>query len=252
MIKDLTTVAENNGLTIDQLKLITATIAKGATPDELQLFLYRCKSMGLDPLKPGQIHFVKYGQGPGTIVVGVDGFLARAQATKQLDGISRGIIRDAKGKCVGAWAEVRRKGWSNPVKEEVPLSEYDTGRGPWAKMPETMLKKVALVAALRMAFPDELGGVYASEEMDQANASPVVPQQPGPDDGITTQPFYTVPFGKYKQRKLDEIDTMDLANYIVWIENKAEKDGKEITGDVADFIERASDHIASLENQDVN
>ena len=49
------------------------------------------------------------------------------------------------------------------------MHEYNTGKAMWAKMPETMIKKVAEAAALRMAFPDELGGLYAQEEMDQAN-----------------------------------------------------------------------------------
>ena len=60
--------------TPEQMQLITSTVARGASPQELQLFLYRCKLMGLNPLKPGQIHFVKYGNSPGTIVVVIDGF----------------------------------------------------------------------------------------------------------------------------------------------------------------------------------
>jgi len=67
--------------TDEQLKLIKDTVAKGATDDELKLFLYRAQSLGLDPLKTGQIYFIKYGSGPGTIVVGIDGFRARANRT---------------------------------------------------------------------------------------------------------------------------------------------------------------------------
>jgi hypothetical protein len=35
-------------------------------------------------------------------------------------------------------------------------------------MPEVMIRKVALVNALREAFPGELGGLYDSSEMAQA------------------------------------------------------------------------------------
>ena len=78
----------------EQMSLITATVAKGATPDELKLFLYRAQNLGLDPLKPGQIHFIKYGTDPGTIVVGIDGFRAKASRTGKLAGIKRGAIHD--------------------------------------------------------------------------------------------------------------------------------------------------------------
>jgi phage recombination protein Bet len=155
-------------LTDEQMDLIKNTVAKGATDNELKLFLYRCKEIGLDPLKPGQIFFIKYGTGPGTIVIGRDGFRARAAAIGLHTGTKVGIIRDDKGSCLGAWCEVYRKDWKEPAREEVSLKEYDTGKGQWAKMPETMIKKVAEVAALRMAFPDQLSGLYSTDEMDQA------------------------------------------------------------------------------------
>jgi len=165
MTTSLTTTKE---FTAEQLKLITDTVAKGATRAELELFLYRCKNMELDPLKPGQIHFVKYGTGPGTIVVGIEGFRTIAARTGKHTGTHREVVRDANGKCIGARAKVYRSDWSQPAEEEVSLHEYSTGRNQWLKMPETMIKKVAEVAALRIAFPGELGGVYAPEEMEQA------------------------------------------------------------------------------------
>lgn len=172
-MKALTTKADNKpanfGFKAKDIELIKATVAKNATDEELKLFLYRAQILDLDPLKPGQIYFVKYGNSPGTIVIGLDGFRARAAKTKRLAGIKRGIIRDDKGKCIGAWAEVYRNDWTHPAREEVALAEYNTYKAMWAKMPETMIKKVAEVAALRMAFPDELGGMYSDDEMKQAD-----------------------------------------------------------------------------------
>lgn len=158
--------------TPEQIKLIQTTVAKGATPDEFALFMYRCKIMGLDPLKPGQIHFIKYGGGPGSIVVGIDGMRARAARTGKHDGTNRGAILNEKGELIGAWAEVSRKDWRHPAREEVRFAEYSTGKAGWAKMPETMIKKCAEAAALRMAFPDELGGIYAEEEIQKEKATP--------------------------------------------------------------------------------
>jgi phage recombination protein Bet len=239
--------------TPEQLKLITDVVAKNASPDELKLFLYRCKSMGLDPMKPGQIHFVKYGNGPGTIVVGIEGFRSKAARTGKMAGIKREVLRDEKGQCVGARCTVWRTDWPQPAIEEVALSEYNTKRGPWLNMPETMIKKVAECATLRMAFPDDLGGVYAPEEMDQAGEREqlgVRPEQPGPNDG-NTDPMahgYRIPFGKYAQRPLEQIDTKDLASYIGFLERSAERKGTQITGQVKEFIERAEAYIAAMEN----
>lgn len=151
----------------DQLELIKSTVAKGATNDELKLFLYRCKNMGLDPLKPGQVHFVKYGNNPGSMIVGIDGIRAKASRTGKLAGIKRGVTKDENGKCIGGWCEVYRSDWQHPAREEVPMSEYNTGKAQWQSKPETMIKKVAEVAALRMAFPDDLGGMYAEEEVQR-------------------------------------------------------------------------------------
>jgi hypothetical protein len=44
------------------------------------------------------------------------------------------------------------------------MHEYDTGKSSWAKMPATMIRKVALVQSLREAFPSDLGGLYDSCE----------------------------------------------------------------------------------------
>lgn len=237
----------------EQLKLITDTVARGATPDELKLFLYRCQSMGFDPLKSGQIHFVKYGTGPGTIVVGIDGLRTRAARSGKLNGIKRGTVRDEKGQAIGGWAEVYRTDWAHPARSEVALDEYSTGKGPWAKMPTTMIQKVAESAALRMAFPDDLGDLYTNDEMDQAreqarNALPkIVPEQPSSEDGFVDE-SYRIPFGKYAKRSLEEVGPEDLRGYVVWLEGKAEKDGKPIQGQVADFIERATAYIIAFEN----
>ncbi len=173
----------------DQIALIRKTIAPSASAQEFDLFIYRCKHMDLDPLKPGQIHFVKYGQSPGAIIVGIEGFRVRAAKTGKHSGTKRGVLRDESGRCVGAWCEIYRSDWTHPAREEVSLGEYNTGKAQWAKMPETMIKKVAECAALRMAFPDELGGLYSNEEMDQAEPRDVSPPQEQPKETSKPKPI---------------------------------------------------------------
>lgn len=253
MSKDLV----NHEWSPEQLQLITDTVAKNATPDELKLFLYRCKNMGLDPLKPGHVHFVKYKNrktgewGPGTIIIGIDGFRSRAAATGKHSGTKRGVLRDEKNKCFGAWAEVYRSDWAHPAREEVSLAEYNTGYEMWARMPETMIKKVAEVAALRMAFADDLGGMYSDDEMAQAeprevtgNLPPVTSRKPtgnvieaksisDESEGLD----YLISFGKWKGKRLREVPMNELANYCDYILNEAALKNKGVlSGAAGKFI----------------
>jgi phage recombination protein Bet len=257
-------VVEKSNWTPEQIQLIKDTVAKNATDNELKLFLYSCQNMGLDPLKPGQIYFIKYGSTPGTIVVGIDGFRTKAQSTGKLAGIKRGVLRDENGKCTGAWSEVYRSDWREPAREEVSLIEYNTRKSTWVQMPETMIKKVAEAAALRMAFPDQLGGVYADAEMDQADKSDrepkeepqiqvidakkgVFPEQPEEDNGVISN-SYIVPYGPLAKQAIEECDPAKLREYIFGIEEKADKMGKPIPAWAQELIRNAEPLIAAYEN----
>jgi phage recombination protein Bet len=245
-----------------QMQLITDVIARGASPDELRLFLYRCQKMGLDPLKAGQIFFIKYGTNPGTIVVGIEGFRARATRTGKLRGIKRGVLRNDKGECVGAWAKVRRADWDEPAEVEVSFAEYNTGRAEWKNKPETMIQKVAEAAALRMAFPDELGDAYSKEEMDRTidNPSAITGEQPSIYDGdparFESTGEYKIPFGQWKTRTIAEVlrneGPKPLASYVARLEDpteieKIKKNWPHMIPQMPEFIERASDAIATYE-----
>ena len=71
---------------------------------------------------------------------------------------------------IGGWAEVYRKDRSHSTRAEVSFEEYaarkkdGTLNSQWSKKPATMIRKVALVQALREAFPKTFGGMYSAEE----------------------------------------------------------------------------------------
>src|SRR4051812_44493119 len=70
-------------LTSAKLDLITRTVAKGAAPDELALFLYQARRTGLDPLSK-QIYCIvrQTRDGPrAAIQTGIDGYRLVAQRT---------------------------------------------------------------------------------------------------------------------------------------------------------------------------
>lgn len=261
-----------------QLDLIKSTVAKNATDDELKLFLYRCKNMDLDPLKPGEVHFVKYGNNPGSMIVGIEGFRKRAARVGKLTGIKRGVLRDAAGKCIGGWCEVYRSDWQFPAREEVSLSEYSTGKNQWATKPETMIKKCAEVAALRMAFADDLSGLYSEEEMQNNDPRDVKAKEltqvvqettEAPEfeqaDYFKPEPAFepegpgdfVFSVGKtHVGKRLKDIGRLKLENFVNYVDgqielsNLAEGDARKIPAPHADVIackEKVVDYLMTLE-----
>ncbi len=178
----------------NQVKLNTSIIkqylTKGnatITDQEAMNFLMLCKNRGLNPFV-GEAHLIKYGQNtPATMVVGKDAFTQRAAGHNDFNGMRAGIIVEGENgierregsmrlsneTLVGGWADVYRKSWEHPIKAEVSYGEYEgktrdgNPNSTWSKMGATMIRKVALVQALREAFPDQFGGLYDSAEMSQ-------------------------------------------------------------------------------------
>ena len=57
------------------------------------------------------------------------------------------------------------------------LAEYDQKRSLWLSKPATMIRKVALVQALREAYPGEFGGIYDGAEMPEPDLPAQVAEQ---------------------------------------------------------------------------
>ncbi len=153
---------ENKELTITT-EDIKKYIAPKATDKELFMFIGISKSYGLNPFKR-EIHFVKYGDSPASIIVGYEQYLKRADRTGKLDGWKCWIESDKVGE--KAVIEIKRKDQANPIRWEVYRKEFDKNQSTWKAMPTFMLKKVAIAQGFRLAFPDELGGMpYIPEEL---------------------------------------------------------------------------------------
>lgn len=169
----------------EQRDLIKRTVAPDASNDELAMFLHVAAKSGLDPLQK-QIWFVKRG-GRVTIQAGIDGLQARAAREADYEGMLYGVVceKDAfsfdattgvvkehtynpfanRGATLGAWCIVRRKGLL-PFTAMVRFSEYVQAQSPlWQSKPAVMIEKVARSTALRRAYPEQFGGIYAPEEM---------------------------------------------------------------------------------------
>lgn len=182
-IKNAPAIRTGNGLTPHD---IINYINPKATESEAYLFAEFCRRKGADPMTK-QVYLVIYeGQNgrQANFIAGKEYFTEKAEAHPQFDGFEAGIIiRSKEGALerregtfwikddealVGGWAKVHRKDRKIASGIEVPFKDFDTGKNLWAKMPATMIRKVALVQALREAFPANFGGMYDRSEMDQA------------------------------------------------------------------------------------
>lgn len=168
---------------------------ENVTSQEVKMFLRLCQSQRLNPFTR-DAYIVKYGNQPASVIAGKDAFVKRATRNKRYRGHEAGItIIGTDGKMhrregsmllkgetlVGGWAKVHLDGYECPIFEEVALSEYAApdkyGKNGWSRMPATMIRKVALCHALREAFPEDLGGLYGAEEMDQARSEEPQPSR---------------------------------------------------------------------------
>lgn len=175
--------------------IIQQFITKGnvnITQEEAVNFMQLCKYSELNPFL-NEAYLIKYSNDrPADMVVSKEAIMKRANKQPDYNGFKAGVIIEKDGELVyrtgqfvtkkemllGGWAKVYRKGIEFPFEIEVSLSEYSTGKSTWNKMPGNMIRKVALVAALREAYPEQLGAMYSEEEpspADMANAKPVEP-----------------------------------------------------------------------------
>lgn len=162
---------------------IKARLCPNIEDKELALVLGLCKAQRLNPFNK-DVYIIKYGNSPASIVTSKEVFTKRANANPDFEGFDAGIVyingrgevctregsavyKAANEQLVGGWCRVYVKG-RRPFYDEVTLEEYSTGKSGWAKMPATMIRKVALVHCLREAFPDDFQGLYAAEEMGNA------------------------------------------------------------------------------------
>jgi len=186
-----------NKLSKDQIDLIKKTIARGASDDELKLFLYQCERTGLDSLSR-QIYMVErreFSNGhwinKHVIQTAIDGFRVIAERTGKYagqlgphwcgeDGEWRdvwtlseppiaarvGALRsDFKEPC---WGVARYDSYAQRTKDGKPTRM-------WANMPDLMIAKCAEALALRKAFPQDLSGLYTADEMGQAEPAEETP-----------------------------------------------------------------------------
>lgn len=189
---------------------------------EVTMFLNLCRFQHLNPFLR-EAYLIKFGSQPATIVVGKEAITKRAMRNPKFKGQEAGIViydEDTGDleyrsgsllisgeRLVGGWAKVYVDGYVEPIEAVVSIDEYagvkkdGSMNSQWSRRPATMIRKVALVQALREAFPEELGGMYDVSEMgldfdDTATAAttPIeIPQDDQPTPAAIQAPQEEVP-----------------------------------------------------------
>lgn len=293
----------------DKIELIKRTVAKDATDLELQLFIEQCKRTGLDPITR-QIYFIKDHTGKVQVQTSIDGFRLVAERSGEYEGQTQPQWCGDDGKWTDVWLSktppkackigVWKRNFREPLVAIALFDEYAQRKKDgslsfmWNKMPSLMIAKVAESLALRKAFPNDLSGLYTSDEMAQAqieatndepkwqptptknvqNRTPSAPAgnigygEPvgntfdsndsqngtaGFDDFVPSNPTpipsqsfgddYRIPFGKYKDKTLSEVDTGQLIQYSKWLQDESAKKGAPLKPQGVEFIQRLEEFL---------
>lgn len=170
------------------------TVFRGLNEDEATVAYRLAHRRGLD-VEAKQIFFVPYTAKDGSRSVvsqtSIDGLRLIASKSghyggsvnpkltvRLRDGAKRVINHeeydpDEVGSIISATISVINKDFPQPQTATALLKSYSKTynnqlSGLWRTMPDVMLLKCAEALALRKAFPQDLGGLYSNEEMDQA------------------------------------------------------------------------------------
>jgi phage recombination protein Bet len=180
-----------------------------ASPADLSVFFHQVKRTGLDPFAR-QIYMIERWTKDGpkqTIQVGIDGFrlIGHREATRlhQKIGMTEPTWCDANGK----WFPVWNPAWGVPLAAQVTLrrdgesftatalfDEYKQVKKDgnltmmWAQRPAGQIAKCAEALAWRMAFPQDLSGLYIEEEFQHENV-----ERPTPIEAVTIEDLTQTP-----------------------------------------------------------
>ena len=228
-------------LTIAMVKrfLIKPT-KKGVLPTDEQVvrFMMLCKARLLDPWQ-GDAFCVGYDTDKGpefSLITAHQAFLKRAEPHIEYDGMQSGVIvRDAQGEVrdrtgdfifdddvlLGGWAIVYFKTRKFPMVQRLKLAAFYKDNQFWKRDPAGMICKCAEAGALRMSFPNTLGGMFLEQEIEAGvvNVGPPVGRQSFRPNGTKAiehaAAAETVPIETAKQPEKVQVGQLDeQAQYV--------------------------------------
>ena len=213
MTTDLTTYqAQPSGLALrpdqtaftDQQRAVLAHMGAGDAPEaDLAVYAHVCQRSGLDPFAR-QIHMIgrtsnvnEGGQWRSvtkyTIQTGIDGYRLIGRRAADARGVTISLDPPEWAHEDGSWRPVWSRAWGLPIAARVTIrrggepftavamfDEYRQAKrdgtltSMWAQRPAGQLAKCAEALAWRMAFPQDLSGIYVDDEMHHADSEQAV------------------------------------------------------------------------------
>lgn len=184
--------------------IVSQFITKGdasITQQEAVNFMMLCKYAELNPFL-NEAYIVKFGNKPAQLITSKEAFMKRAERQPSYKGNKAGIVvLDKNGDIIeregtiytkneellGGWAKVFRENREETYisinfKEFAKYKYNGDLQATWAQMPANMIRKSALVNALREAYPDQLGAMYTEDDADLNIDRKVVNQTSKADD----------------------------------------------------------------------
>lgn len=197
-----------NVFTQKELEVVVNSIAKGATNEELALFIQICKQNNLNPFK-NHIYFIKYGN-QMSIQVSVEGIQYLAQQREDYKGVTVQLVHEnddfeigvdpetqelkiekhtikiPRGKVAASYAIAKREGYPDKVvvieADEVEHLRTKSG-SQWKTYYNDMFKKHALKRALKLQFGIDVDDATGAQEDN------IDPYQPRERKDITPDSF---------------------------------------------------------------
>ncbi len=228
----------------EKVELMRRTIARGANADELALFIEQCQRTGLDPFAR-QIYAVRRKQWNSqtrgyedsqVIQVSIDGFRLIADRTHKYAGQVGPWWCGPDGEWREVWLSedpptaakvgVMRHDFHQPLyaialyRSYVQTNSHGEPISRWKTDPAGMIAKCAEALGLRRAFPQEMSGLYTTEEMGQADnpvaATAAETGTTGSDEGAAVSGTRSAGLRPFKPEEL----RMNFAKAVTAIEAK--------------------------------
>lgn len=198
----LAITTDQTGFTTDQTAALSHIGVQDAPESDLRVFFHICQQSGLDPYAR-QIYMISRNESykdengvwqkrkKWTIQTGIDGFYVTGHRAARRDKVAIGTKPVEFAHQDGSWRGAWSNSWGFPVaaratvirdgQEFIATANFDDYvkynangdpilTGTWKDRYAGQIAKCATALAWRMAFPQDLSGVYVTEEMDQHDA----------------------------------------------------------------------------------